>query len=970
MVKAPSRLLEREHEVEVLTSALRATVAGSGQVVVVKGEPGIGKTSLLQFTAEEARRLDLIVLYAAGAQWEQAFGYGLVKQMFEPLLTGPSAPDGLWEGPAALAAPALGFGGASPRQASSAHGLYWLVRRLAQSAPTLVCVDDAQWADVESLQFLLYLARRVAQLPVAVVFGWRSGETGPAGPLRAALEGEEAVTVLVPGALSPEAVALVVSDELGRPAGAPSNVPAGALGDALDNVLGQACFEVTGGNPFLVRELARSLSWGTTGSEGLRVERVRQLSPLAVSRSVLARLARLPEAARQLAVSFAVLDLDATTARAARLTGTDLAGAGTALGQLVDAYICDPAQPLPRLRHPLTRNVIYDQVAPSVRADLHRRAAELLESEGLSDRAVAHLLVSSPAGASWAVDRLVRAAAAVPAKAAVALLDRALAEPPSAAKRPAVLVAMGESMLQAGLPGALEYLQEGFATAVGADLRYRALHAVVRALLLSGRADEAAELVEAEISRPEPGQTGQRVRLVAEMAELAMVSPELSARARQLLEETAEGLGGRTTHERAVLSALVARRYEQLDTPIGALADQAKRALGNAKQRLADRRSGSLWPSFVSNVLCRIDEQPLVRDLADAALADAGVRRSALATAFALGERGQAYLLMGALEPAREDLGHARYLAKLAGEHLALHFFVGLLVWTLVEAGRPEEAELALREDDLLAMTATAASPLLLGRATLRAAQGRYDEAARDVQALEEEVAHRGVLLPAIGCRSLKARCLAASGTVPEARALLDEELRLALRFGVPSEIGMARREHAVLYTGEGRLAELTQAEAELAPTPRRLEHAKALLELGSALRRSNQRAEARQHLLSALEVADTCGAQPVRQQALRELRAQGDRPRRNQRHGPEALTPTEWRVAELASDGLTTAAISRLLVVSPKTVETHLSAAYRKLGVHRRAELAEELRPARLLGASLPDPSGQMLLVDVEGPV
>ncbi|HTV10688.1 MAG TPA: AAA family ATPase [Acidimicrobiales bacterium] len=930
MAKAAIRLLERDHEVDVITGALRAAEAGSGCVLVLEGEQGTGKTSLLHFAVEEARRTDLTVLSASGAEWEQAFGYGLVKQLFDPLLTGLLELDGLWEGPGALAAPALGFGGSSPRQATSAHGLYWLVRRLARRAPVLVCVDDAQWADVESLQFLLYLVRRVAELRVAVMVGWRSGEMGPASALRAALEGGEGVTVLVPKALSRAAVALVVSDELGSPAGA---------------ALGQACFEVSGGNPFLTRELARTLAWGTTGPDGPPVERARQLSPLAVSRSVLARLARLPETVRQLAVSLAVLDLDATTTRVARLTGTDLASAEAGLQQLLDAYICDPAQPIPRLRHPLTRTVIYDQVARSVRGDLHRRAAELLDSEGLTDRAVAHLLVSSAAGAGWAVERLVAAAAALPHEAAVPLLERALAEPPSPTQRPTVLVAMGESMLRAGLPGALEHLQEGFATAVGPDLRYRALHSVVRALLLSGRADEAAELVEAEISMLEPGRAEQRVRLVAEMAELAMVSTELYARARPLLEETAKGLGGQTTHERAVLSALVARRYEQLDTPVGALADQAKRALGNAKQRLADRRSDSLWPSFVSNVLCRVDEQPFVRDLAGAALADAGVRRSALATAFAAGERGQAYLLMGALGPARQDLGHARYLAKLAGEYLALHFFVGLLVWALVEAGQLADAELVLEEDGLLTTTATPASPLLFGRATLRAAQGCYDEAARDIQELEDEVARRGVPLPAIGCRPLKARCLVASGHSLHARELLEEELSIALGFGVASEIGMARREHALLCAGEGRVAELAQAEADLAPTPRRLEHAKALLELGSALRRSSKRAEAREHLLSALEIADSCGAEPIRQRALRELRMQGDRPRRSERHGLEAFTATERRVAELVADGLTNAAISRLLVVSPKTVETHLNAAFRKLGIHRRTEIANALR-------------------------
>src|SRR5262249_30035007 len=160
-------------------------------------------------------------------------------------------------------------------------------------------------------------------------------------------------------------------------------------------------------NPFLAHELIRTLASENLAADASAVGRVRHLSPDAVSRSVLARLASQPDEARRLAVALAVLDLDATVARGAQLAGIDQQSAGRALERLVNAYICDPAEPTPRFLHPVIRTVIYEQVATSVRAQMHGHAAEVLDGEGMRDRAVAHLLVSSPAGSTWVVDRLV-----------------------------------------------------------------------------------------------------------------------------------------------------------------------------------------------------------------------------------------------------------------------------------------------------------------------------------------------------------------------------------------------------------------------------------------------------------------------------------------------------------------------------------------------------------------------------------
>jgi DNA-binding CsgD family transcriptional regulator len=125
-----------------------------------------------------------------------------------------------------------------------------------------------------------------------------------------------------------------------------------------------------------------------------------------------------------------------------------------------------------------------------------------------------------------------------------------------------------------------------------------------------------------------------------------------------------------------------------------------------------------------------------------------------------------------------------------------------------------------------------------------------------------------------------------------------------------------------------------------LATTPGRLDHARATVDLGAALRRANRRCEARKSLEHGMHEAHACGADALVAQAREELAACGARPRRPARTGWDALTPSERRIVQLARDGLGNREIAQSLFVTTKTVETHLGAAYRKLGITRRAQL------------------------------
>jgi DNA-binding NarL/FixJ family response regulator len=206
----------------------------------------------------------------------------------------------------------------------------------------------------------------------------------------------------------------------------------------------------------------------------------------------------------------------------------------------------------------------------------------------------------------------------------------------------------------------------------------------------------------------------------------------------------------------------------------------------------------------------------------------------------------------------------------------------------------------------------------------------------------------RGIDNPAWGpWRSLKAMALDGLEHCDEARALMEGELEAAQRWGAPGALARALRLLGTLRRGEGHDL-LREAVLIAEASPARLEHAKALVALGCALRRAGQRSQSREPLRRGLELATRCGASPLAERARVELLAAGGRPRREALSGPESLTPSERRVAELAAEGRSNRDVAQTLYVTPKTVEVHLTNIYRKLGISARAGLADALmRPS-----------------------
>lgn len=263
-------LLERDRELRAVDEVVRwATASSRGALLVVEGPAGIGKTRLLRAAGELARVQEMQVLWAAASELERALPFGVALQLFEAPLARLSGAEWteLLSGAAALAEGLFGEARRAERPdparaLSLVHGLYWLTSNLADRAPLLILADDAHWADPPSLEFLLYLVRRIDGLPVVVALSWRSGELASPEALLAELCVGHRTRVLRPAPLSLRAVRELVLRRL----------------PSAREELCRACADATGGNPFLVEELLRGLEAEPVPSSALTPQLVSGLA--------------------------------------------------------------------------------------------------------------------------------------------------------------------------------------------------------------------------------------------------------------------------------------------------------------------------------------------------------------------------------------------------------------------------------------------------------------------------------------------------------------------------------------------------------------------------------------------------------------------------------------------------------------------------------------------------------------------
>jgi DNA-binding NarL/FixJ family response regulator len=305
--------------------------------------------------------------------------------------------------------------------------------------------------------------------------------------------------------------------------------------------------------------------------------------------------------------------------------------------------------------------------------------------------------------------------------------------------------------------------------------------------------------------------------------------------------------------------------------------------------------------------------------------------------------RGWTLILRGELRDAEASLREALADQRLWGNP-RLHYSTAHLIQALVERGNLDEARGLLDVDPAPTAPTWPGHHWRRARVELLLAEGKYEEAlaaAQEAARLIPWIEH-----PVAPFLSLQAQALDALERTDEALPLAERELELARRWGAPGTVGRTLRVLGTLRRKEG-LPQLEEAVAVLEDSTARLELAKALAALGSTRRRDRKPTEAREPLRRALELADVCGADGLVQHIRSELYAAGSRPRREALRGVESLTPSERRVADLAAAGRTNRDIAQELYVTPKTVEVHLSNAYRKLDIGSRRELAGALAGA-----------------------
>lgn len=936
-----SGLLEREDELGALDAALARAAQGTGQLVVLEGAAGLGKSRLIRWTIEDAAGRGVLALSARSGEPERDFSFGVALQLFERWLAAAEdqAREDVLAGAASLALPLFAgqHWGRVQDPGDQAvqglmHGLFWLTVNLSAHQPVLLAVDDLHWSDQSSLRFLLYLARRLEELPVALVVTMRP-ETADAGLLGELVQHPLAEHMLL-APLSEAGVGALLAEGLGIPPG-----PLFARGS----------FQATGGNPFLVHAIIKALDEDGIEPTDANEELISQLTPEAVRRHALGRISRVGVDASALASAAAVLGDGALLSHAAALAELEPDLAARTADALDSAGVLVSASATLSFAHPVLRAAVYEEIPPAQRARTHLRAARLMYEEHRPPAIVAaQLLLSGRVDEPWAVEILSAAAGRAvetgDPEAAIRFLARALTEPMDKDQRASALLELARAKATVAESGAEDDLREALTLMADPAQQARAHQMLGSALYTRGATAEAARSFERGLELLGDADTPLARELHAGYFSAASLVPELAPHAVEhilgLVERPTEG---ETHAERAALAGLAAFKATS-GAPREETVALARRAWAGGKLLAEEGPDGWAW-SLVTGAFGWTDEFDETIEICQAVIDEARRRGSLMAYATA------SFCALGAAAPSgrlteARAYGQAALDARRYGWRTYLYAAAAWQSEVLIEQDEPEAAERELEIIDLPEHgTPIGRAWLFCMRARLRLLEGRPQEALADVLVAGEMFEQTGFAntrcAPWRPIAALAAHRLGQSGRAQE---WLEQELRIARGVGAPSHIATVLRTQAQLEGGAAAVKLLREALDVVRGTQAGLELLRCTADLGTALRRAGQRAEARELLAEAANQAHRCGARLIERQVHDELRVAGARPRRLSFSGPDSLTASERRVVDMAIQGLTNRDIAQALFVTPRTVERHLYTSYKKLGVGSRAELEEAL--------------------------
>jgi DNA-binding CsgD family transcriptional regulator len=908
-------LLERGAEHHALLRALNALPGGRGHVVAVVAAPGMGKTAIGAMARSLGSDAGVQVLRARGAELEQRFAYGVVRQLFERVVrtASPQEREQLFAEAAAGARAAVDpqLAGAltvvPETQFEILHGLFWFLVHVADRGPVLAVVDDLHWVDPGSVAFLGYLARRIEDLPVVLVVTAREAEEGEHRRLLAELAADPGVTVLRPSPLSEAAVSRLVRERLG------ADVPEEYC---------RGCHGVTNGNPLYVHQLLYALDDEGPGT----LERV---GGSAVKETVGHRIASLGAPAVALAQAVAVLG-GAELPVAAELAGLAEDAAAASADALVRRGFFEPTRELGFV-HPIVRAAVYDELAPAERQLRHARAASVLIGRGAPDEHVASHILAAPdhTGEQW-LAVLLRAADEARRRAsletAAVYLRRALREPVGERVELLRMLGLCEAYSQ-DLKVGEAHLREALELAGGAAEFGRCSLSLGRLLNVVGEPVAAVGAFAAGLDRMGDAEPRLALTLQADLVGAARLSSSLA-------EVWQERLAAFRAHapESPIATAYQAMDSAFTDGEREAVAALAQRALGGDGELSPNR------PAFYGalHALLVCERFDAAHRYLTEALRVARERGTRVTDPVVYSHRALVARARGDLAGARADVELGLQASERS--NFARRLLHATLVHCLIEEGALDEAHDVLagaRLDGPIPDT-TFAADVLGARGRLRLAQGDPRAALDDLLVIDERErrwGRRALLVPHHWTADA-ALAYAALGERDAGLALADETVAVARDLGAPGALGVALRTAGAV---RGDVALLEQAVESLRASDARLELARGLFELGSALPRK----DGREHLRDARALAAECAAPALVAQAEARLGEGGGRLPRLQVSGVQSLTAQERRVAELAAAGMTNRQIAQELYLTEKTVETHLSNGYRKLTISSRRQLA-----------------------------
>jgi tetratricopeptide (TPR) repeat protein len=880
---ASAALWERDTEVDAIATAvesLRADSSSSGSLLVIRGEAGFGKTALLAETRRIAERHGCTVWSARGGETLRAVPFNVVRQLLQPALLSLMPEEareylGDWYD---IAGPALGITEPGERQAdpqSVTEGLVAAVRRLARRDwPLVLLIDDAHWADPETLRWLAAFAERLDDLSVLVVVARRPGEVaGESARLLDSVAAAAGRPVTTLNALTPQATAGLTRATLGEHADAP---------------FCREVWAVTDGNPYeTVELLAKVRDSGLEPTDSAAGE-LRALNRAARGGGLVARLEELGIDATRFAWAAAILgtgisvDLVAKLAtlsrdqavrcaellRSARiLTSPDPANAQTDEGDL-------------EFVHPLIATAVYDSIPPALCTAMHGIAAQIVTDSGRGAAAASrHLLQVHPDDDEELVEQLREAArdhlAVGAADAARRCLERALLEPPRPEVHAHVLYELGRATLLTAPARTIDHLQAALAMP-GLDGAER-VDAVVRlsqALLHNDQLEEAVRTVEEEAARHEAGPARMRLQAVQYMWEGIHAGETTSPGRSERLARLARTCTGRDNAERALL---ILRGFDAMTHGENAeeIVEVCDRALVNGLLApglgWTDNEWGVELPLMLASSYAYTDRLDRAESLFTEALRayeSAGWSGGHLALAHAyvgLGHRRR-----GRLREAEASLRESLHIAERVGRGLPLYWSATCnLVDTLLARGHVEEAWSIAEQSGFAPpypSTIVLPDPRSV-RGRLLLAVGRTKDGVNELEAAEKAAGARGHHNPVLVPWAVDlARALAVDDPGRAARLATDAR-RHAERFGTDTAIGEALRCAAALETGQRAVRLAAQAVAYLEASPCQYEHAAARVEYGILARSASE-------LDRGLALARSCGADGLAAQATAVLEA------------------------------------------------------------------------------------------------